>query len=214
MYSNCYIYRFWSNTDNYIVITIPKNWVESLWVQIHAKGQQSFLLLNNKEFRFFLIGLNSIFSTVTSEWVHLAWGTFGFVSIFVYCLFDVSTLSNQRRDFISSRPIKLQKRSNISKISTFQNFTKFQFFLKLYIFFLLKFKIFNGQWLINLGRWPRSINHSPGPHSHEYTSLKVNSCIILTGPDQYNVFFRILSELVFCLRYTITKSCRLTDLHV
>ena len=37
---------------------------------------------------------------------------------------------------------------------------------------------------------------------------------IWTGPDQYNVFFRILSEFVFCLRYTITKTCRLTDLHV
>ena len=37
---------------------------------------------------------------------------------------------------------------------------------------------------------------------------------ILTWPDQYNVFFRILSELVFCLRYTITETCRLTDLHV
>jgi hypothetical protein len=37
---------------------------------------------------------------------------------------------------------------------------------------------------------------------------------IWTGPDQYNVFFRILSELVFCLGYTITKTCRLTDLHV
>jgi hypothetical protein len=30
----------------------------------------------------------------------------------------------------------------------------------------------------------------------------------------YNVFFRILSELVFCLRYTITKTCHLTDLQV
>ena len=37
---------------------------------------------------------------------------------------------------------------------------------------------------------------------------------ILTGPDQYNDLFRILSELVFCLRYTITKTCRLTDLHL
>jgi hypothetical protein len=37
---------------------------------------------------------------------------------------------------------------------------------------------------------------------------------ILTGSDQYNVFFRILSELVFCLRYAITKTCHLTDLHV
>ena len=37
---------------------------------------------------------------------------------------------------------------------------------------------------------------------------------IWTGADQYNVFFQILSELVFCLRYTITKTCHLTDLHV
>ena len=29
---------------------------------------------------------------------------------------------------------------------------------------------------------------------------------ILTEPDQYIVFFRILSELVFCLRYTIKKN--------
>jgi hypothetical protein len=32
---------------------------------------------------------------------------------------------------------------------------------------------------------------------------------ILSGPDQYNVFSRILFEFVFCLRYTITKSDRL-----
>ena len=37
---------------------------------------------------------------------------------------------------------------------------------------------------------------------------------ILTGPDEYNVFFRILSELVLCLRYAITKTCRLTNFHV
>jgi len=37
---------------------------------------------------------------------------------------------------------------------------------------------------------------------------------ILTGLNQYIVFFWILSELVFCLRYTITKTYRLTDLHV
>jgi hypothetical protein len=37
---------------------------------------------------------------------------------------------------------------------------------------------------------------------------------IWTGADQYNVFFQILSELVFCLRYTITKTCHLTDLYV
>jgi hypothetical protein len=39
---------------------------------------------------------------------------------------QVSTLSNQIRDFISSRPIKLQKESKFSKISKFQNFTKLQ----------------------------------------------------------------------------------------
>jgi hypothetical protein len=59
------------------------------------------------------------------QWVHLAWGIFGLVSIFVYCLFGVSTLSNQRRDFISSRPIKLQKGQNFQK---FQNFKILQYF--------------------------------------------------------------------------------------
>jgi hypothetical protein len=38
--------------------------------------------------------------------------------------------------------------------------------------------------------------------------------INISNIHQYNGFFRILSELVFCLRYTITKACRLTDLHV
>jgi hypothetical protein len=44
----------------------------------------------------------------------------------------------------------------------------------------------------------------------------VNILVYGPGPinTMYNVFFRILSELVFCLRYTITKTCRLTDLHV
>ena len=37
---------------------------------------------------------------------------------------------------------------------------------------------------------------------------------ILTGSNQYNVFFRILFELVFRLRYTIIKRCRLTDFRV
>ena len=46
------------------------------------------------------------------------------VSIFVDCLFGVSTLSNQRRDFISSRPIKLQKRSKFSQISKFYKIKK------------------------------------------------------------------------------------------
>jgi hypothetical protein len=32
--------------------------------------------------------------------------------------------------------------------------------------------------------------------------------------DQYNVFFRILSEIVFRLRYTIAKTCRLTDIYI
>jgi hypothetical protein len=57
-------------------------------------------LLNNKEFRFFLIGLNSIFSTLPqSEYTSRA----------------VST------------PIKLQKRSKFLKISKFYNFTIFLF---------------------------------------------------------------------------------------
>jgi hypothetical protein len=47
-----------------------------------------------------------------------------------------------------------------------------------------------------------------------YVSAAGQYFSIWTGPDQYNVFFWILSELVFCLRYTITKTCRLTDLHV
>ena len=94
------------------------------------------LLLNDKEFCFSLICLNSIFSTLPQseytslavsiprmQWVHLTWGIFELMSIFVYCLFGVSTLSNQRRDFISSRPIKLQKKVKILKISNF--FQKF-----------------------------------------------------------------------------------------
>ena len=93
-------------------------------------------LLNDKEFCFLLIGLNSIFSTLPQseytsralsiprvQWVHLAWGIFGPVSIFVYCLFGVSTLSNQRRNFISSRPIKLQKKVNFFfKFKIFKTF--------------------------------------------------------------------------------------------
>jgi hypothetical protein len=97
------------------------------------------LLLNDKEFCFSLIGLNSIFSTLPQseytsravsisrvQWAYLAWGIFGLVSIFVYCLFGVSTLSNQRRDFISNRPIKLQK-----KVKIFKNF-KISKFYKIY----------------------------------------------------------------------------------
>jgi hypothetical protein len=67
------------------------------------------VLLNDKEFCFSLIGLNSIFLTLPQSEYTLRAGIFGLVSIFVYCLFGVSTLFNQRRDFISSRPIKLQK---------------------------------------------------------------------------------------------------------
>ena len=47
-----------------------------------------------------------------------------------------------------------------------------------------------------------------------FPSPACNKCIILTRPGQYNVFFRILSELVFGLRYTTTKTCRLTDLQI
>jgi hypothetical protein len=55
------------------------------------------------------------------------------------CVFGVSTLSNQRRDFNSSRPIKLQKRSKFSKNLKFIFFLKkihikFQNFQKISIF--------------------------------------------------------------------------------
>ena len=85
------------------------------------------------------------------QWVHLTWGIFGLVSIFVYCLFSVSTLSNQRWDFFSSRPIKLQKKvknakfqkiSNISyKSSKFSKNSKFKKFHKFFINFI-NFKIY------------------------------------------------------------------------
>ena len=40
--------------------------------------------------------------------------------------------------------------------------------------------------------------------------------ILVYGPGPINIMFSsgFFSELVFCLRYTITKKCRLTDLHV
>ena len=73
----------------------------------------------------FLIGLNRIFSTLpqseyTSREVYS--GLCLFLSI-VYSVFQRCPTRDQRRDFISSRPIKLQKRWNFLK---FQNFTKFQ----------------------------------------------------------------------------------------
>jgi hypothetical protein len=67
----------------------------------------SFIEINTKKTIQIPYPQHFLNSTSDSEWVHLAWGIFGHVSIFVYCLFGVSTLSNQRRDFISSRPIKL-----------------------------------------------------------------------------------------------------------
>ena len=48
-----------------------------------------------------------------------------------------------------------------------------------------------------------------GEYIFIFLSPACNKCIILTGPGQYNGFFRILSELVFGLRYTTT-----TDLQV
>ena len=55
---------------------------------------------------------------------------------------------------------------------------------------------------------------TPGWINFIFPSPACNKCIILTRPGQYNVFFRILSELVFGLRYTTTKTCRLTDLQI
>ena len=76
----------------------------------------------------FLIGLNRIFSTLpqseyTSREVYS--GLCLFLSI-VYSVFQRCPTRDQRRDFISSRPIKLQKRWKFSKIS--QNFKTFQNF--------------------------------------------------------------------------------------
>jgi hypothetical protein len=71
----------------------------------------------------FLIGLNRIFSTLpqseyTSREVYS--GLCLFLSI-VYSVFQRCPTRDQRRDFISSRPIKLQKRWNFLK---FQNISK------------------------------------------------------------------------------------------
>ena len=88
--------------------------------ELRQRGSKR-LLLNDKEFCFSLIGLNSIFSTLPqSRYTSRAVSTprvryVGLVSIFVYCLFGASTLSDQRRDFISSRPIKLQRKVKIFK---------------------------------------------------------------------------------------------------
>jgi hypothetical protein len=42
----------------------------------------------------------------------------------------------------------------------------------------------------------------------------VNILVYWPGPINIMFFFRFLSELIFCLRYTITKTCHVTDLHV
>jgi hypothetical protein len=117
--------------NSYITIDVLKiliftNWIViKYYTNIPCDCGQYTRLLNDEEFCFSLIGLNRIFPTLPQseytscavsiprmQWVHLAWGIFEPVSIFVYCLFGVSTLSNQRRDFIFSRPIKLQKKVN------------------------------------------------------------------------------------------------------
>jgi hypothetical protein len=75
-----------------------------------------------------LIGLNSILSTLPqSEYTSRAVSTPRVRYIracvyFFYCLFGVSTLSNQRQDFISSRPIKLQEKVKISNLYTIIDF--------------------------------------------------------------------------------------------
>ena len=125
------------------------NWIViKYYTNIPCDCGQYTRLLNDKEFCFSLIGLYSIFSTLSQseytlcvvsiprvQWVHLAWGIFGPVSIFDYCLFGVSTLSNQRRDFISSRPIKLQffflKFKIFKKCYKFYKFQNFQKFHKI-----------------------------------------------------------------------------------
>ena len=131
------------NIISIILLLICLNEANSKWKclpYIYLYAILYTCLLNDKEFCFSLIGLNSIFSTLPQsehtsravsiprvQWVHLAWGIFGLVSIFVYCLFGVSTLSNQRRDFISSRPIKLLKKVKIFKI--FKILKNFKYFI-------------------------------------------------------------------------------------
>ena len=83
------------------------------------------LLLNDKEFCFFLFGLNSIFSTLPqSEYTSHAVSIphVRYIRACVCCLFSVLTLFNQIRDFISSRPIKLQK------VNIFKNFKISKFY--------------------------------------------------------------------------------------
>jgi hypothetical protein len=99
---------------------------------------QYYSIIKWKEFCFSLIGLNSIFSTLPQseyalravsiprvQWVHLAWGIFGLVSIFVYSVFQYCPT----RDEISF-PVgqsNCKKRSKFSKISKFQKFQNLKF---------------------------------------------------------------------------------------
>ena len=59
----------------------------------------------------------------------------------------------------------------------------------------------SGYSILYLYIFPSCLCQRAGPYSSKQT-----------GPGSYNVFFRILSELVFGFIYTITKACRLTDL--
>jgi hypothetical protein len=91
----------------------------------------------------FLIGLNRIFSTLpqseyTSREVYS--GLCLFLSI-VYSVFQRCPTRDQRRDFISSRPIKLQKRWKFSKISKFHKISKH---FKIFIYNFKMFKKFQN----------------------------------------------------------------------
>ena len=80
------------------------------------------------------------FLNSTSEWVHLAWGIFGPVSIFVYCLFGVSTLSNQRPEtrFHFQSANQIAKKVKFSKISKFHKISTKHFKIFIYNFKMFK----------------------------------------------------------------------------
>jgi hypothetical protein len=91
-----------------------KKYMRYLTAHLSYKLMRYIYLLNDKEFCFSLIGLNSIFSTLPqSEYTSRAVSTSRLRYIrsclFFFIVYSVFQRCPTRRDFISSRPIKLQK---------------------------------------------------------------------------------------------------------
>jgi hypothetical protein len=97
----------------------------------------SLVWLNNKEFRFFLIGLNSIFSTLpqseyTSREVYSGLCLFlSIVNLSIWCFNVVQPETRfhfQSANQIAKQKVKIFKKfqnfKNLQKISKFQKFTK------------------------------------------------------------------------------------------